>query len=201
MNWFERHLNWTVALVSAAYYLATTIIAIALMPAVNSTGDALGFLLFVSTLPAFLLVNMGEPLISLTGGFLIGFLVVSVCYWVLHQKSRSLWWLLLLLIPFGLVVPLLLENRSEKKALETKETESKANAEKEKSEILITESQEEEYKRSVWEIYRGEWATASPEKRNELNKRMLRWKDLMKNGWTASQAYIRAMEEESDENS
>ena len=62
------------------------------------------------------------------------------------------------------------------------------------------ESQEVEYKRSVWEIYRKEWETASPEKQAELNKRMLRWQELMKKGWTASQAYIRAMEEESDEN-
>ncbi len=53
-----------------------------------------------------------------------------------------------------------------------------------------------EYERSVWEIYRKEWATASPEKRTELNKRMLRWQELMKNGASASQAYIRVMEED-----
>ncbi len=58
------------------------------------------------------------------------------------------------------------------------------------------ESQEEEYKHSIWEIYRKEWATASPEKRTELNKRMLRWQELMENGWTASRAYYRVMEED-----
>ena len=60
------------------------------------------------------------------------------------------------------------------------------------------ESQEEEYKRSVWGIYRKEWATASPEKRTELNKRMLRWQELMKSGLTAQQAYYKAMEGELD---
>ncbi len=59
------------------------------------------------------------------------------------------------------------------------------------------EWQEEEYKRSVWEIYRGQWATASPEKRIELNERMRRWQELMKNGLTASQSY-RMMQEEFD---
>ncbi len=60
------------------------------------------------------------------------------------------------------------------------------------------ESQEEKYKHGVWEIYRKEWATANPEKKTELNKRMRRWQKLMKNGWTANQAYIRVMQEESD---
>ncbi|MFC1933643.1 hypothetical protein ACFLXX_00635 [Chloroflexota bacterium] len=60
------------------------------------------------------------------------------------------------------------------------------------------EPQEEEYRHNVWEIYRKEWETASPEKKTELNKRMLRWQELMKNGLTASQAYSRAMQEESD---
>ncbi|MFC2017033.1 coiled-coil domain-containing protein [Chloroflexota bacterium] len=58
------------------------------------------------------------------------------------------------------------------------------------------ESQEEEYKHSIWEIYYKERATASPEKRIALNKRMLRWQGLMKNGWTAGQAYYRVLEEE-----
>lgn len=61
------------------------------------------------------------------------------------------------------------------------------------------ESQEEKYRHSVWEIYRKEWETANPEKRLELNKRMLRWQELMKSGLTAQQAYMRVMEVESDE--
>jgi len=57
---------------------------------------------------------------------------------------------------------------------------------------------EREYKHNVWEIYRKEFATASSEKRIALNKRMRRWQELVKNGLTASQAYYRVMEEDSD---
>ncbi|MFC1862165.1 hypothetical protein ACFLX6_02635 [Chloroflexota bacterium] len=59
-------------------------------------------------------------------------------------------------------------------------------------------SQEEEYTHNVWEIYRKEWETASPEKKVALNKRMRRWQELIKSGLTAEQAYILAMEDESD---
>ena len=69
------------------------------------------------------------------------------------------------------------------------------NIQEEKHDIQTTESQEE-HKHNVWEIYRKEWATATPEKRVELNKRMLRWQELMKNGWTPSQAYYEVTEEE-----
>jgi len=58
---------------------------------------------------------------------------------------------------------------------------------------------EKEYEQSIWEIYRKEWETANSEKRVELNKRMNRWRELMKNGMSASQAYIQAMEQESEE--
>ncbi len=57
---------------------------------------------------------------------------------------------------------------------------------------------EKEYERSVWEIYRKEWETASPEKKVELNKRMRRWQESVKSGLTAQQAYYQAMEEEVD---
>ncbi len=63
---------------------------------------------------------------------------------------------------------------------------------------MESKDEEKEYEHNVWEIYRREWATASSEKRAELNKRMHRWQELMKNGWTANQAYIRVMQEESD---
>lgn len=92
-----------------------------------------------------------------------------------------------------------IKSKRKKLSISYRQTLLEANAEKEKYEISATESQEEEYKHSVWEIYRKEWETANPEKRTELNKRMLRWQELIKTGQTASQAYIRVMEEESDE--
>ena len=60
------------------------------------------------------------------------------------------------------------------------------------------QDKEEEYQQSVWEIYRKEWATASSEKKVELNKRTRRWQELMKDGLTASQAHYRVMREELD---
>ena len=64
---------------------------------------------------------------------------------------------------------------------------------------MDSQDKKREYAHNIWEIYRKEWETASPEKRAELNKRMLRWQELMKSGLTASQAYFRVMEEESAE--
>jgi len=58
-----------------------------------------------------------------------------------------------------------------------------------------SQDKEKEYEHNIWEIYRREWATASEEKRVELNKRIFRWQGLMKSGWAASQAYYRVMEE------
>jgi len=60
------------------------------------------------------------------------------------------------------------------------------------------QGEEEEYKHNVWETYRKEWATANREKQIILNKRMRRWQELMRNGWTAQRAYYKATQEESD---
>ncbi len=61
---------------------------------------------------------------------------------------------------------------------------------------MESQDKEKEYEHSIWEIYRKEWETASPEKKAELNKRMRRWQELMKNGLLASEAYYKAMEED-----
>ena len=62
---------------------------------------------------------------------------------------------------------------------------------------MEAQDKEKEYSKAVWEIYRNEWESASNEKRAELNKRMLNWQELMKNGLTASQAYYEIMLEKS----
>ncbi|MFC2022296.1 hypothetical protein ACFLTR_03705 [Chloroflexota bacterium] len=80
------------------------------------------------------------------------------------------------------------------KGFSAKETDEKARQLNYDS--VAPESQEKRYRHSVWEIYRREWETANREKRVKLNKRMLRWQGLMKNGWTASEAYAKAIEEE-----
>lgn len=63
---------------------------------------------------------------------------------------------------------------------------------------MESQDKEKKFERNIWETYRKEWAAASRERRAQLNKRMFRWQELMKNGWTASQAYYKVMEEESD---
>jgi len=61
---------------------------------------------------------------------------------------------------------------------------------------MESQDTKKESERNIWEIYRKEWATASREKQIELNKRMLRWQELMKNGCSANQAYSKVMEEQ-----
>ncbi|MBA7476531.1 hypothetical protein ES707_11917 [subsurface metagenome] len=60
---------------------------------------------------------------------------------------------------------------------------------------MESQDKEKEYEHNIWEIYRKEFATANREKRLQLNKRMHRWQELMKSGWTASLAYYKVMKE------
>lgn len=76
MNWFQRHLNWTMILTALAWYI---------LAGIEGSGI----------------------------GWLIGLVVCFPIYgWILSQKRRSLWWLLILFVPFGWIVFLCLENRS-----------------------------------------------------------------------------------------
>ena len=161
-DWFQRHLNWTVVL-----------LWVLVLPLAIPLGDILG----ISVDAISLLVPI-VIILPLTG-------------WALKQKNRSLWWLLLFIIPFVWLVYLGLENRSSR-------DQGVRTLQEQRAEAIATESQEKEYEHNVWEIYRKEWETASNEKRAELNKRMRHWQELMKSGLTASQAYIRVMEEETD---
>ncbi len=63
---------------------------------------------------------------------------------------------------------------------------------------MESQDREKEYERNVWELYRKEFATANRDNQTELNKRMLRWQELRDNGLTAVQAYMKAMQEESE---
>ncbi len=68
-----------------------------------------------------------------------------------------------------------LENQSEQKALEAKETKSKVNTEKEKNEI--------------WTLFYREIASASPEKQDELQWHAAQWDKLMKQGLSPREAH------------
>lgn len=92
MNWFKRHLNWTVILAVVASALVAFVIGLFLV--------------------------LTDPYITdeaLEGwGYLIGLVVVlPVAGWALKKKNRRLWWLLVLFVPFGWIVFLCLGNRSE----------------------------------------------------------------------------------------
>ncbi len=98
MNWFERHLNWTVILATGASSVLAFVLAF-----------VFGFLFW--NLPT-------EELEA--GGFAIGLIVyvpvvTVVLGWALRQKKRRLWWIFLWwFVPFGCLFVLTLANRSGK---------------------------------------------------------------------------------------
>lgn len=98
-NWFARHLNWTAFLTWLALY-----------PISFVAGYILG-LIMVSINPYI----TDELLAEL--GYLVGILasllwLLPTNGWILSKKDRSLWWFLILFVPFGWIVFLRLENKS-----------------------------------------------------------------------------------------
>jgi len=97
LNWFKRHLNWTALL---AGWLPVLIVY------------GFGTVLYWSAL-----ATDSEPP-EITGwimillGFVAAFISLYLLLWVLKQKNRSLWYFLVLLLPFGYIWYLSLENRS-----------------------------------------------------------------------------------------
>jgi hypothetical protein len=83
-GWFQRHLNWTVVM-----------IWVLLLPLAVVIADIIGIPVDIIILVVPLII-----ILPLTG-------------WALKQKDRSLWWLLLFIIPFLWLVYLGLENRSQ----------------------------------------------------------------------------------------
>jgi hypothetical protein len=83
-GWFQRHLNWT-----------AVIIWVLLLPLCVIIADIIGIPIDIIILLVPILI-----ILPLTG-------------WALKKKNRSLWWLLLFIIPFLWLVYLGLENRSQ----------------------------------------------------------------------------------------
>ena len=89
-NWFKKHLNWT--------FFVTAGLAAGLR-------EVSAFI--------FIYVFNAEPVLGSGIGFLVGLILVGfICSWILRQKNRDVLWLLILIVPFGWVTFLLLENRS-----------------------------------------------------------------------------------------
>jgi len=97
MNWFQRHLNWT-------WFLAAIVGSYVL-------GLIFG-LIAGSTNPYAFYTSLGTLYWLMYS--LSALLVLIISIWVLRRKSQSLWWLLILLVPFvGWIIFLCLENHSE----------------------------------------------------------------------------------------
>ena len=86
MNWFQRHLNWT-------YVLGWLLMLVLLF--------ILGFVLAVID------SNISEDALDTIGNLIGGIFMLVVSGWVIIQKGRSLWWLLMA----GWFSPLWLSNK------------------------------------------------------------------------------------------
>lgn len=87
MNWFKRHLNWTVILAAIGAY--AIVIGLALLSPPDTPEGVFDFFTL----------------------FIMAVVILPVSAWALIQKGRRLWWLLVYLIPYvGWVFFLILEN-------------------------------------------------------------------------------------------
>jgi len=111
MNWFERHLNWTVVFVLVALYPIDFVI---------------GFLgaLFLYAIDPYMADETAEAIVMTVALILNFVLMFLVGTWALKKKARNLWNLLWLIVPFGIIVFLCLENQAEIVAQEIQELDS-----------------------------------------------------------------------------
>lgn len=131
MNWFQRHLDGTLALywfamcifVSTAHAIPVTSYSIP----VSSTLEGIFFesIRLIVSLSVFSVILGIIPAIIINGGtatepftaynilvFIISLILSSIVLgWVIRQKGRRLAWLILLIVPFGLLVCSRLKNK------------------------------------------------------------------------------------------
>lgn len=109
MNWFEKHLNWTMGI---GILLCIIVIAI------YDAKQVLETIIFISFtgLASSIFSNFFAGRIDIIGLLftVVGLaLCIAVSIWVLKQKHRTLWWALIIFVPLGWVFIPRLENRSE----------------------------------------------------------------------------------------
>ena len=112
MNWFQRHLNGTIILFSLIYRaigFGIKIFSSPDSPILKIILKCSNPLLFVA--PLLSDKNMSYMATGLYDivGIIIGLFISG---WVIRQKRRSLWWLLLFFVPLGWLGLLKLENRN-----------------------------------------------------------------------------------------
>jgi hypothetical protein len=97
-NWFQRHLNWTFILSLLVFWGLT-----------YGGGLFTGFVLAIKD-PYVTEDTLSSVGLLVTIGILVCFLI-PISAWILDQKGRSYWWLLMLFMSIGIIVFLCLENR------------------------------------------------------------------------------------------
>lgn len=107
-NWFQRHLNWTWVFAQWAVGLTGFFIITLFVSGLFVSG---------TMLPSEESVFASVSVIQMMVLVLQIIAVFGVGVWVLKRKDRSLGWLLIFLVPFGWIVFLCLESRSELVAL------------------------------------------------------------------------------------
>ena len=101
LSWFEKHLNWAVAL---GWLAASTVFFLMLMIGLSNIRPSLSSSFYK---------ELRETVYGASTVIYLG-IITGAWVWALKKKHRSLWWLLLgIFVPFGWVVLMLLENRSE----------------------------------------------------------------------------------------
>ena len=118
MNWFKRHLNWTLL-------IASTLIPLIMLLLAYFVNESLG-----STFPKII-------------GWTLSILLLVIYGWVLRQKKRSLWWLLLWWYPIGCFIYIGLSNKNESSNLGVTNS------------VLVKEFQEEITPKLKW-LYIGD---------------------------------------------
>jgi len=115
MNWFERHLNWSLFL---GVILLPTLVAVIL--------SGIFFAMYHSEVLNIISSGGGESeiqayMLTVAFPFAILYILVElasivfiflVTWWYVGQKARNKWLLLLLFVPFGFIILLLLKNKA-----------------------------------------------------------------------------------------
>jgi hypothetical protein len=95
VNWFERHLNWTVVL--ACWVGVPLAIGLSVLLVISTESIFLGYL------------------VIFLGYFVAPLAALWVVAWVIKRKGRNQFWLLVVLL-FGFIPALLLQNRTHEKS-------------------------------------------------------------------------------------
>jgi len=96
-NWFQRHLNWTWALPQLFLYVALLVVGYAIITSMGPTWIMAPS--EITSLSPFMSFSILIVVCCLIIPLLMAAAIYGIGVWVLKRKDRSLWWLLIFLIP------------------------------------------------------------------------------------------------------